>query len=184
MGGPNVCRVHEIVDMPLLSSKFMRTLQLVLDAALNFRQMPVNGDELAGRQGYPARYFDPILIALVRARILKAARGPYGGYLFNGNPEEVTLADIEAAVSSTSTKKPGNLEPNPMRTEVTGPLFSELGKRGTQDLRAITIGDLCRNALRLTSKREGAATAMPTQARIVSYPPVEMLGAQPMRPLQ
>jgi DNA-binding IscR family transcriptional regulator len=143
--------------------------------------MPVNGDELAGRQGYPARYFDPILIALAKARILKAARGPYGGYLFNGNPEEVTLADIEAAVSSTSTKKPGNLEPNPMRTEVTGPLFSELAKRGTRDLRAITIGDLCRNALRLTGKREGAATAMPTEGQIIFFPTAGMPRPRPMR---
>ena len=35
--------------MPLLWSKFLRTLQLVLDAAVNFRRMPINGDDLASR---------------------------------------------------------------------------------------------------------------------------------------
>ena len=61
--------------MPLLSSKFMRTLQLVLDAAVNFRRSRVNGDVLVSRQGYPARYFDPILNALVKAHILKVRTG-------------------------------------------------------------------------------------------------------------
>jgi Rrf2 family protein len=179
MGWPSTGRVHENVDMPLLSSKFMRTLQLVLDAAVNFRRMPINGDELAGRQGYPARYFDPILTALVRARILKAARGPHGGYLFNGNPEDVTLADIEAAASSTSTKKSDTLEANPMRAEVTGPLFSALTKRWTRHLRAITIGDLCRKALRLSGKREGAAPAEPSDGQIIAFPTRDPTRPQP-----
>jgi Rrf2 family protein len=181
MGGPSARRVHEIVDMPLLSSKFMRTLQLVLDAAVNFRRMPINGDDLAGRQGYPARYFDPILTALVRAHILKAARGPHGGYLFNGNPEEVTLADVEAAASSTSTQKTDNLDSNPMRAEVTGALFSELTRRWTRHLRAITIGDLCRKALRLSGKREGAALAAPSEGQIIAFPTPEITRPQQMR---
>ncbi|MDB5397692.1 MAG: Rrf2 family transcriptional regulator [Rhodospirillales bacterium] len=156
--------------MALLSSKFMRTLQLVLDAAVNFRRRRVNGDELVGRQGYPPRYYEPILNALVKAGILKGARGPNGGYHFSADPEDITLADIEHVVSSTSIKKAEDTgEPIPMRTMVTGPLFSEIAKRWTRHLSAITIADLCRKAMRLSGGRDLPVGTMQTADRTIPY---------------
>jgi Rrf2 family protein len=147
--------------MPLLSSKFMRTLQLVLDAAVNFRRSRVNGDVLVGRQGYPARYFDPILHALVKAHILKGSHGPKGGYQFIAEPEDVTLADIEDVAASTSTKKEAAaVPPSPLRSGVTRPLFSDLSKRWTRHLRTITIADLIRKAVRLPNTTSKSANAI------------------------
>jgi Rrf2 family transcriptional regulator, iron-sulfur cluster assembly transcription factor len=55
-------------------------LAAVVDVAIHSGPGPVSANSLYARRGLPLRYLEPILQALVQARILKGVRGPRGGY--------------------------------------------------------------------------------------------------------
>lgn len=59
---------------------------------------PTTTDELAGRQGIPARYLGNILAELGRAGIVRGRRGPDGGWTLARPADQVRLADVIRAV--------------------------------------------------------------------------------------
>ena len=59
---------------------------------------PTTTDELAGRQGIPARYLGNILAELGRAGIVRGRRGPEGGWTLARPADRVRLADVIRAV--------------------------------------------------------------------------------------
>ena len=64
--------------MSLLPRKGVLAITAVIDVALNG---PVNSRALAKNQRLGPRYLESELQALVREGILKAIRGPHGGYV-------------------------------------------------------------------------------------------------------
>lgn len=58
---------------------------------------PVNGREIAAREGLPADYVEQILLRLRRADIVTSTRGARGGYALNRPPTEITVREIIAA---------------------------------------------------------------------------------------
>jgi len=65
-------------------------------------EKPVTVAEIAGETGMPAKFLAKILIQLKNHRLLRAVRGPGGGYLLNRAPDEIRLADIVRAVEPTA----------------------------------------------------------------------------------
>jgi len=59
---------------------------------------PVKGEQLAERQGIPAKFLENILADLRRAGLVASQRGAEGGYWLAKAPESVTVADIIRAV--------------------------------------------------------------------------------------
>jgi Rrf2 family cysteine metabolism transcriptional repressor len=64
---------------------------------------PKNGSykpvrEIAALQGIPERYLMQILLELKAAGLVQSARGSVGGYYLNRPAEEVSIADIIAAI--------------------------------------------------------------------------------------
>lgn len=59
---------------------------------------PITTDELATRQGIPARYLGNILAALGRAGIVRGRRGPEGGWTLARPATAIRLADVIRAV--------------------------------------------------------------------------------------
>jgi Rrf2 family protein len=59
---------------------------------------PVKREVIAGAQGIPIQFLEQILLALKRAGIVRARRGPEGGYWLARPAAEVTLAEIIRAV--------------------------------------------------------------------------------------
>lgn len=55
-------------------------------------------DDIARRQGLPARYLEPILRDLSRHRLLHGQRGVAGGYVLARPADRITVADIARAV--------------------------------------------------------------------------------------
>lgn len=58
---------------------------------------PVNGREIAAREGLPADYIEQILLRLRRADIVTSTRGARGGYALNRPATEITVREIIAA---------------------------------------------------------------------------------------
>lgn len=59
---------------------------------------PVKGDQVAERQGIPAKFLENILADLRRSGLVASQRGAEGGYWLAKPADEVTVADIIRAV--------------------------------------------------------------------------------------
>ena len=60
---------------------------------------PVGMKEICEAHGVPAKFLVHILLELKRAGLVKSVRGVGGGYLLARPADEITLAEIEAAVA-------------------------------------------------------------------------------------
>lgn len=65
--------------------------------------VPVKAERLADAQKVPLKFLENILASLRHAGLVESRRGPEGGYLLARPPEEITLADILAAVDGPLT---------------------------------------------------------------------------------
>jgi Rrf2 family protein len=59
---------------------------------------PVKRESLAEAQGIPAPFLEQILLDLKRADLVRARRGPEGGFWLARPAEQITLADVIRAV--------------------------------------------------------------------------------------
>ena len=91
--GPNISAV---------SGKSVLAITAVIDVALNARNGPVNSRALAKNQRLGPRYLESELQALVREGILKAIRGPHGGYVLAREQRRITAADILRAAGTVN----------------------------------------------------------------------------------
>jgi Rrf2 family iron-sulfur cluster assembly transcriptional regulator len=64
---------------------------------------PTSVKEIADRTGLPQPYLEQILLAVKGAGLVRSKRGVGGGYVLARPPEEITLADIIAAVDGPLT---------------------------------------------------------------------------------
>lgn len=75
------------------ASRALLSLALHLDEA-----GPTSVRDIAERTALPQPYLEQILLALKGAGLVRSKRGVGGGYVLAKAPEEITLADILAAV--------------------------------------------------------------------------------------
>src|SRR5499426_4437114 len=64
---------------------------------------PTSVRDIAERTGLPQPYLEQILLALKGAGLVRSKRGVGGGYVLARPPEEITLAQILAAVEGPLT---------------------------------------------------------------------------------
>lgn len=132
--------------MILLPPRGLLAVAAVVDVALHARAAPVVAKALAARHGLTPRHFETLLQDLVRAHILKAHRGPRGGYELARERRRITTAEIISAVDKVgpATMKP---RPRPRLIEaVIEPAFAEASAAFLDELDQITVDDLCRRA--------------------------------------
>jgi Rrf2 family iron-sulfur cluster assembly transcriptional regulator len=70
----------------------------LLSLALHGSDRPTSVKEIAERTGLPQPYLEQILLAVKGAGLVRSKRGVGGGYVLARAPEEITLADVIAAV--------------------------------------------------------------------------------------
>src|SRR6478609_11824551 len=70
----------------------------LLSLALHGSERPTSVKEIAERTGLPQPYLEQILLAVKGAGLVRSKRGVGGGYVLARPPEEITLAEIVAAV--------------------------------------------------------------------------------------
>jgi Rrf2 family iron-sulfur cluster assembly transcriptional regulator len=70
----------------------------LLSLSLHRSSGPTSVRDIAERTGLPQPYLEQILLALKGAGLVRSKRGAGGGYVLAREPEEITLAQIVAAV--------------------------------------------------------------------------------------
>jgi Rrf2 family protein len=96
----------------------------------------------------PARFLEPVLQELVRSGVLTSVRGPRGGYKLARERRRISLGDIyRAAGATTPAEDPDDdIPPSPITAKVVQPLWDKLAAELQQQLDAVTLDDLCREA--------------------------------------
>jgi Rrf2 family protein len=77
-----------------LTTKFRYGSRAVLEIARNASAGPVKRKDIVRNQGIPDSYLENILIDLKKGGLIKAIRGPRGGFALIGKPEEISLFDV------------------------------------------------------------------------------------------
>jgi Rrf2 family iron-sulfur cluster assembly transcriptional regulator len=75
----------------------------LLSLALHGKDRPTSVKEIAERTSLPQPYLEQILLAVKGAGLVRSKRGVGGGYVLARPPEEITLAEILAAVDGPIT---------------------------------------------------------------------------------
>lgn len=129
----------------------------VFDLAFNAAERCVALQEVGARQEIPARYLEQIFQKLRRAGIVRAKRGPGGGYRLARSPEAISLADLVVAVQGRTLclSEVGThcaRSPDFVWELVEAALGEALACR--------SIADLCREAAARGMERAGGEPAM------------------------
>lgn len=80
-----------------LSTKSTYSIRAMADIANNEKKGPVLIKDVAGRQGIKISYLEQLLNRLKKKGLLKAKRGPGGGYILAKKPDKISLLDIVSA---------------------------------------------------------------------------------------
>ena len=75
----------------------------LLSLALHGTDRPTSVKEIAERTNLPQPYLEQILLAIKGAGLVRSKRGVGGGYVLARPPEEISLAEILAAVDGPLT---------------------------------------------------------------------------------
>jgi Rrf2 family protein len=111
---------------------------------------PVKRESLADAQGIPPQFLEQILLDLKRADLVRARRGPEGGFWLARPAAEITVADVIRAVDGPLAHVQGT---RPDKVEYSGSAESLrdvwLAVRGSlrEVLEAVTLADLARRKL-------------------------------------
>jgi Rrf2 family protein len=81
-----------------LSMKSEYGVRATLDLAERHGQGAIASSEIAARQQIPSAFLDQVLMALRKAGLVRSIRGPRGGHLLSRAPDQVTLAQVIAAL--------------------------------------------------------------------------------------
>ncbi len=76
------------------STKTRYSLRILLQIAESKDKKFVQGKEIANKQNITEPYLEQIMIPLKSARLIKTARGCFGGYALMRKPSEIKLSEI------------------------------------------------------------------------------------------
>ena len=105
-----------------------------------------SGKALAKHHHLPPRHLEPVLQALVREGILKAVRGPGGGYVLAREQRRITADDILRAARTVDVAREGPVSESALLVEVVGPALAKAENAFSNTLARITVEDLTRSA--------------------------------------
>ena len=129
-----------------VSQQLQYAIYGVFDLAYNGGSRPMSIQEVATRQGLPARYLEQIFQRLRRAGLVRSRRGPGGGYLLARSPDKIRLSDVLVAVQGSLLIR--SAAPEGPQSACPGFVW-ELLTEGLEEVFAgLSIADLCRQAAR------------------------------------
>ena len=134
--------------MNLLSRRSMLAVAAVVDVALHARPMPVAAKALAARHRLPPRHLETLLQGLVHANILKGVRGPRGGYELARERRKISVGEIVRTAIALSATDPEELAISSKLIEkIVEPTVKKAGETFLANLDAVTVDDLCNEAM-------------------------------------
>ena len=132
-----------------LSQKAQYAICGVFDLAYHSGGEPVQVRVIGARQRIPARYLEQIFRQLRRARLVRAKRGPGGGYALARAPAEITLRDVVEALEGPLDESLGQGPPPGGAIEARpGFLWPWIAEGVGAALAHLTVEGLCREAAR------------------------------------
>ena len=106
----------------------------------------LSGKALAKHHHLRSRHLEPVLQALVREGILKAVRGPGGGYVLARKQRRITAADILRAAGTVNDESEKPVSGSALVDEVVDPALAKAENAFSNTLSRITVEDLARSA--------------------------------------
>lgn len=143
----NTCEaIAEKGDQMKISTKGRYALRMLTDLAEHSGEGYIALKDIAARQNISKKYLEQIVILLHGSGLLKASRGPNGGYQLAKAPSECTVADILKQTEG-SLAPIACLEYDPPGCEraaecQTLPVWKGLYKQITDYLEGITLQDI------------------------------------------
>lgn len=130
-----------------LSTKSRYAVTSMLDLVMHSDSSPVSLAEISERQGISLSYLEQLFAKMRRNDLVISTRGPGGGYRLNGEPEDISIADIITAVDeklevTNKDALPGASNYEPCLTEQ---LWEELSDEINRYLTGISLADLLKN---------------------------------------
>lgn len=135
----------------------------LLSLALHASDRPTSVKEIAERTDLPQPYLEQILLAVKGAGLVRSKRGVGGGYVLARPPEEITLAQILAAVEGplyTAFDEHDHCEGHCMLQEV----WVEVSRETERMLQRHSLADLVART-RTGRHGTGTPTGPPAAAR-------------------
>jgi Rrf2 family iron-sulfur cluster assembly transcriptional regulator len=137
-----------------LSQKAQYAICGVFDLAYNGGTKPIQVRVIGERQRIPARYLEQIFQSLRKASLVRAKRGPGGGYTLARPASEITLRDVVEAVEGPLEERIGP-GPPPVGRVPERPAFVWLRLAAAlgSALERTSFESLCREAARRSVPR-------------------------------
>ena len=132
--------------MPLLSRKSLLAIAAVTNVALNARIGALSSKALAKSLHLPPRHLEPVLQALVREGILKAVRGPHGGYVLSREQHRLTAHDILRAARTVDDESEEPISGSALLVQAVGSILATAENAFLDSLSRISVEDLARSA--------------------------------------
>lgn len=127
-----------------LTTKGRYAVTAMLDLALHTSDKPVSLAEISERQDISLSYLEQLFAKLRRSGLVVSMRGPGGGYQLNGEPENIVISDIIAAVDENldATRCGGLGDCQDNKRCLTHDLWMDLSNQIRVFLSEITLADM------------------------------------------
>jgi Rrf2 family cysteine metabolism transcriptional repressor len=128
-----------------LSSRVRYGCRALVELAVRQNEGPVAIEALAQNTSVPEKYLAKIIQDLRRSGLIRSVRGPHGGYLLSGRPDEVTVLDVWEALEGPLC--PVDCLENPQGCDlvdecVTREVWSRVRDAVSDVLRSVTLEEL------------------------------------------
>ncbi len=140
-----------------LTTKGRYAVTAMLDLAYHSEKRPVTLTDIAKRQEISLSYLEQLFARLRRSGMVEGVRGPGGGYQLSRKTNQISIAEIIAAVDETldSTRCGGKANCQNEQPCLTHDLWMGLSDQIRQYLDSITLEDvLLRKSVRLVAERQ------------------------------
>jgi len=127
-----------------LTTKGRYAVTAMMDLAIHEVAGPVTLTDIANSQAISLSYLEQLFASLRKAGLVRGMRGPGGGYRLAIPPQEITIAQIIAAVDERvdATRCGGNEDCQDGERCLTHELWADLSRQLYEFLDGITLGDL------------------------------------------
>lgn len=132
----------------LLTTKGRYAVMAVIEIAGNDSSCPISLSSIAEKQDISLSYLEQIFMQLKSAGIVKAVRGPGGGYILAKPRNEITIAEVIKATGESmkmtrcnSEKKSCNISGAKCKTHH---LWRGLENKIYEYLNSISLDDICK----------------------------------------
>ena len=130
----------------MLNHKFYETIEVLLFISMNSGGKPVSSRVICQKQNIVSRHLEPILQELVHNNILKASKGPRGGYSLAKEKRRITLLEIHNIIEKTSKSKKDPFLRSNHFTNVVQEFSVSLEDKINKFLDEITLDDIYNSA--------------------------------------